>query len=114
MYTPSPAYMILWEFQVKGGQENQFERVYGCEGDWAGFFARGDGYLGTELHRDMRKPGRYVTVDFWTSQSAYEAFRERHTQEFRALDLKCAALTEQESPLGVFAPVGHLAKFKSS
>ena len=108
------SYIILWEFQVKGSQENQFERVYGPQGDWTRFFANGEGYLGTELHRDLRKPGRYVTVDFWTSQAAYEAFRERHAAEYRSLDLKCEALTEQESPLGVFEPVGPLAKFKQA
>lgn len=83
-------YMILWEFQVKPGREKRFEQVYSPEGDWARFFRQGKDYLGTELERDLQKKGRYLTADYWTSQIAYESFREQRLGEYQALDKQCA------------------------
>ena len=66
--------MILWEFEVKEGREEEFERMYGSKGDWARLFATGAGYRGTKLYRDAEKKGRYVTRDEWESKEAYERF----------------------------------------
>jgi heme-degrading monooxygenase HmoA len=95
-------YMILWEFHVKPGREERFEQVYSPEGDWARFFRQGKGYLGTELDRDLQRKGRYLTADYWTSQTAYESFREQRLGEYRALDKRCAELTGRETALGKF------------
>ena len=95
-------YMILWEFHVKPGREERFEQVYSSEGDWARFFTQGKGYLGTELDRDLQRKGRYLTADYWTSQAAYESFREHRLGEYRALDQQCAELTRRETVLGKF------------
>jgi len=94
--------MILWEFHVKPGREERFEQVYSPEGDWARFFTQGKGYLGTELDRDLQRKGRYLTADYWTSQAAYESFREYRLGEYRALDQQCAELTRRETVLGKF------------
>jgi len=96
-------HVILWEFQARGGQEAEFERAYGPEGVWAKFFRSGDGYLGTELWRDQDRPGRYVTVDRWTTSEAYETFRAAHPDEYKAIDARCEMLTEREAHLGSFA-----------
>jgi heme-degrading monooxygenase HmoA len=85
--------MILWEFHVKPGREKRFEQVYSPEGDSARFFTQGKGHQGTELDRDLQRKDRYLTADYWTSQIAYESFREQHLAEFRALDKECAGLT---------------------
>ncbi len=95
-------YMILWDFHVKPGREERFEQVYSPEGDWARFFTQGKGYLGTELDRDLQRKGRYLTADYWTSQTAYESFREHRLGEYRALDQQCAELTRRETVLGKF------------
>ena len=34
-------FVVLWEFEVKPGREERFERVYGADGEWAQLF-RGD------------------------------------------------------------------------
>ena len=94
--------MILWEFHVKPGREERFEQVYSPEGDWARIFRQGKGYLGTELDRDLQRKGRYLTADYWTSQTAYESFREQRLGEYRALDKRCAELTGRETALGKF------------
>lgn len=98
-------YVILWEFLVKPGREAEFEQIYGTSGDWARFFAKSPGYIGTELIRDIRQEGRYVTIDSWLSQADYASFREENPDEYRAIDERCEALTEREAPLGTFVSV---------
>jgi hypothetical protein len=44
----------------------------------------------------------YVTLDFWTSQKAYEAFRKRHLDQYSALDQRCEEMTENEREIGRF------------
>lgn len=95
-------YVIVWEFFVAEKAPAQFESHYGPQGTWAEFFRRGDGYLGTELLSDIGVAGRYVTVDRWTTKDAYEAFRDRHQEEYEALDRRFQALTEREEQLGSF------------
>lgn len=99
-------YAIVWEFQVRSGLKSKFEEVYGPDGEWVRFFRQGDGYLGTELHRDVKSPSRYVTIDNWVSQAAYDLFREAHLVEYQRLDAQCEALTERETHLGSFHRVG--------
>ena len=31
-------FLVLWEFEVKPGNEERFERVYGAGGDWDSLF----------------------------------------------------------------------------
>ncbi len=104
-------YMILWEFHVKPGREKRFERVYSPEGDCARFFTQGKGYLGTELDRDLQRKGRYLTADYWTSQTAYESSREQRLADYRALDKQCAELTRRETALGKFLCRGTPRRF---
>jgi len=66
----------------------------------------GKGYLGTELIRDEEVPLRFVTLDFWKSQAAYELFKKKHRAEYRQIDKKCESLTEGEKPIGYFRRVG--------
>jgi heme-degrading monooxygenase HmoA len=97
---------MLWEYSVKVGAEAEFELVYGPEGDWAQFFAKGEGYIGTVLLRDVGQERRYATIDMWSSQEAYETFRRRWEKEYKAIDARCEELTEQEASHGSFNSVG--------
>ncbi len=95
-------YIILWEFHVRTGREERFEQVYGRDGGWARFFGQGKGYLGTELCRDIKRKGRYLTADYWVSQAAYDTFRRHRLEEYQALDQQCETLTERETSVGTF------------
>lgn len=95
-------YLIIWEFRPRKGAENRFQEAYGPQGIWAKFFARGEGFIGTELNLDLKDPTRYLTLDFWESKQAYDAFREAHPAEYQAIDEQCEALTAEEKPLGTF------------
>ncbi len=99
--------LIVWEFRVKAGLEKQFEQTYGPHGVWAQLFHRGQGYLTTELARDQKDPGRYLTLDFWTSRTAYERFRQQHLAEYQQLDKLSEAMTETELEVGRFERIGN-------
>ena len=98
-------YVIIWEFVAKAGAEQTFEQEYGASGIWVEFFRQGQEYLGTELLRDPGTKARYVTVDRWTSQKAFEDFRASHLEEYQSIDQKCETLTESEILLGTFASI---------
>lgn len=95
-------FVALWEFEVKPGSEERFERVYGPEGTWAKLFQRSRAYKGTRLLRDAARPGVYVTMDLWDSQTAYEAFKKECAQEYQELDRSCEEMTVNETRLGEF------------
>jgi heme-degrading monooxygenase HmoA len=71
---------LVFSYEVHDAAE--FERVYGPDGDWAEFFRRGSGYVGTELLRDVESPGRYLVVDRWESAEAYNAFIAERREEY--------------------------------
>lgn len=98
-------YVIVWRFEARAGREEEFERAYGPGGDWARLFARGEGYLGTDLLRDTAAARRYLAVDRWRGEADYEAFRRQQMAEYAALDRRCEELTEREERVGAFEAV---------
>lgn len=74
--------MIALVFSYEVRHPDDFEGVYGPDGEWAQFFRRGRGYVGTELLRDLEQPGRYLVVDRWESAEAYNAFVAEHGEEY--------------------------------
>lgn len=99
-------HLIAWEFEVPAVNREEFERVYGGAGDWAAFFARAAGYLGTSLLRDVARPGTYVTIDRWRSENDFLAFLECARPAYEALDLRCRGLASGERRLGAFVAPG--------
>jgi heme-degrading monooxygenase HmoA len=99
-------YLIAWEFRPRKGSEADFEQTYGPNGVWTKFFQRCEGFVATELNRDANDPGRYWTLDLWTSKAAYDRFRFEHQAGYQAIDAQCEKLTEQETELGRFERVG--------
>lgn len=102
-------FLVIWQFRVRAGMEAPFQRIYGPQGDWAQLFRTGAGYLRTELNRSLTDPQVFVTLDFWTSQHAYDRFRGESSAGYDAIDARCEALTISELELGRFAPVRRTA-----
>jgi len=98
-------FVVIWEFRVPSGKKDAFERAYGADGPWARLFRQDEAYLGTELIRDLKAEGTYMTLDFWKSQEAYGAFRAMHAGEYQAIDAECESLTESEREVGRFSRV---------
>jgi heme-degrading monooxygenase HmoA len=97
-------HLILWEYRVRAGRQDEFISVYGPDGEWARLFRLAEGYLGTELARSVSDPQVFFTLDRWSSEAAFDAFQSRHSAEYKALDEKCADLTEHEHRLGIMRP----------
>lgn len=83
----------------------EFERVYGPDGEWTVFFRAGAGYIGTELLRDVESAGRYVVIDRWESADVYNAFVAEHRDEYMRRADETAFQYAQELRLGTFENV---------
>lgn len=95
-------FVIAWQFDVLPEKTEEFERQYGPQGVWSNLFVRSDGYIGTRLLRDSAQTQRYVTLDLWTSEAAYQELRDRYKAEYEDLDAALAHLTTAEIRLGSF------------
>jgi heme-degrading monooxygenase HmoA len=95
-------FLVLWEYEVKPGCEERFEKVYGPAGDWAQLFRTGSHYQETRLLRDPLRPNIYLTLDFWTSRKSYEEFLAVHKTEYSAIDSLGEHLTLRERRLGTY------------
>jgi heme-degrading monooxygenase HmoA len=96
-------YHVVWEFLAAPGREAEFERAYGPDGDWARLFSRDPGWLGTDLLHDRGNPRRFLTIDRWTSEQAYQAFTRQHQAEYGQIDERMAPLCAAETRVGVFS-----------
>lgn len=95
-------YTIIWEYHVKPEKKKEFEKLYGVSGEWVKFFETDDDYFESELIKDVHKPDRYVTIDYWIDKKAYEHFRNQHNEKYQELDLKGASYTVKEKQIGEF------------
>ncbi len=95
-------YTYIWEYRIEPQMEAAFLECYRPAGRWAELFSGAEGYQRTDLLQDLDDPTRYVTVDYWDSEEAFQAFNERFGAEFHELDGLCALLTVSESPMGRF------------
>ena len=95
-------FVVVWEFRVRPEAKARFERVYGPSGDWASLFAQSGDYVRTDLVPDAADPLVFRTHDYWISREAYDQFRQQHAAEYKAIDARCEALTENEVEIGRF------------
>jgi hypothetical protein len=79
-------FVILWEFEVKPGSEDRFQRVYGPKGAWVRLFQRDRHFRGTQLRRDPSRALFYFTIDFWDSETAYKKFLTNNRASYQELD----------------------------
>jgi heme-degrading monooxygenase HmoA len=97
--------LIALVFVYDVSEPEEFERLYGPDGEWAQFFRRGRGFVGTELLRDVEQPGRYLVVDRWESRDAYNAFVEQHRDEYMKRVDETVFLYDHELRFGTFENV---------
>ena len=95
-------YVIIWEYQVRAGNSNEFEEIYKSIGVWAKLFQKASGYISTELLRAEARPDKYITIDRWASAESYQAFHVQFKKEYELLDAQCERLTEHEILLGMW------------
>ena len=95
-------YVYIWEYRVSPENVEAFRAAYGPDGLWVRLFTGRPGYLRTELLEDRDDPGRFLTIDYWTSREEFEAYHQAHRPELASLEAECERLTESERRLGEF------------
>ena len=94
--------LIVWQFRPAPGREADFVHAYGTDGPWVALFRKARGYRESVLAQDAFDPGRFLTLDWWDSESSFEAFEREHAPEYAAIDSTCEPLCAEERPLGRF------------
>jgi heme-degrading monooxygenase HmoA len=113
MATPEDVYVRIWEFQAQAGRENEFEKIYGPEGDWVQLFRQSKAFVRTEVYRDLETSGRYVTIDYFSSQAAFQAFLKEFREKYDSLDQLGETVCASEKRIGSFGTVDTVDKVKS-
>jgi heme-degrading monooxygenase HmoA len=94
---------LVFRYEVR--DEKAFERAYGPEGEWAQFFRKGRGYVGTELLHDVEEADRYLVIDRWESIEAYTTFLAEHQDEYMRRSDESRFHYVQELRFGTFQNV---------
>ena len=97
-------YVIVWRFTT--ADPAAFEPHYGPDGTWARLFRRSPDYIRTDL---LRGADSYLILDWWTSRTAYDAFREANATEYAEIDRMCEAVTTEEEKVGEYEAVSGTA-----
>lgn len=98
-------FAYVWQYTIDPARRKEYLAAYGPDGAWVQLFARDSNYLGTALLSDADNGDRYVTIDYWSSREARDAFRKTHAADFSSLDRQCEAYTVAEQFLGDFSIV---------
>jgi hypothetical protein len=93
---------IVWKFQVKSGEQDAFERLYGVDGEWSRANRTTRSFLGTSFLRNQNDPLQYLVTEYWSEMLVYEQQRVKAAEMFEAVEATRAALVQSIEPLGVF------------
>jgi quinol monooxygenase YgiN len=102
MATNEGTYIRIWEFQARPGMENEFERIYGPEGDWVRLFRKSKAFLRTDVYRDVETKGHYVTIDYFSSREGFQGLLKEFREAYDALDRLGETICASESRIGNF------------
>jgi hypothetical protein len=93
---------ILWQFDIKPGNEADFEEFYGASGEWTAVNRHSRSYLGSSFLRDQSRASRYLVIEYWSEMLVYERHKVYRSDEFAKLDARRRELIGSLEPLGVF------------
>ncbi len=102
---PDNQFAYAWRYTIDPDHEQPFLAAYAPDGTWADFFRQDPGYLRTVLLRDVERPDCFVTIDYWQSKNARDAFRKTNASRFEEIDQQCEAYTIDETFIGDFLVV---------
>ena len=93
---------IVWQFEIKKGQETEFERLYGVDGEWTAMNRQTRSYLGSSFLHDQNRSSRYIVVEYWSEMLVYEHHRSSRSAAIAALEERSRMLVDSVEPLGIF------------
>ena len=105
-FMTSKHFAYIWQYKIQPDLRPEFLAAYCPGGEWTRLFARDPEYIETQLLQDAAASDQYLTIDYWKSQRARDAFRKTCASEFNALDEKCEAFTQSEIFIGDFLILG--------
>jgi hypothetical protein len=96
--------VIVREFVVAEGREEDFRKIFGPEGIWFDLLRRSAEYLGTDFRLQAEAEQRFRVTDCWLSHESFEDFRQRYQLEYEKFSRLIASedLVERETLLGSF------------
>ena len=94
---------IVWQFDVRPGQNARFEDLYGANGEWTAVNRRSRSYLGSSFLHDQNLASRYVMIEYWSEMLVYERHQANHHDDIDALTARRGELVATLEPLGIFA-----------
>ena len=100
--SPDSDFQSIWEYEVKDEFRADFIEAYGPNGLWVRLFGQCKGYIKSELKQDVDHPKRFLTIDYWQSQSAFSAMKQAIGDEYSKLDEQCESYTLSENHIGFF------------
>jgi hypothetical protein len=94
--------VIVREFVVAEGREEDFRKIFRPEGIWSDLLRRSAEYVGTDCRLEAER--RYKVMDCWLSHESFEDFRQRYQLEYEKFSRLIASegLVERETLLGSF------------
>jgi heme-degrading monooxygenase HmoA len=93
---------VVWQFEVREGKEDEFERFYGADGAWTAISRRSRSFLGSSFLKDLARPERYVVVEYWSEMVVYERHHADFADEVSELEQQRGILVNLMRPLGLF------------
>jgi hypothetical protein len=96
--------VIVREFVVAEGREEDFRKIFGPEGIWFELLRRSGEFVGTDCRLEAAAERRYRVLDYWLSHESFEDFRRQYQLEYEKFSRLIASdgLVERETLLGSF------------
>lgn len=93
---------VVWQFETFPDRSEDFERLYGADGDWTRLSRRSRSFLGSSFLKDLAAPARYLLVEYWSEMVVYEKHLSDFDDEVKALEEQRERFLLRAEPLGVF------------
>jgi quinol monooxygenase YgiN len=93
---------VVWQFEVKPGQQEEFEKFYGADGEWTALGRRSRSFLGSSFLRDQARGTNYLLIEYWSEMVVYEQHRAYRSDALVKIEEQRDSLVEAMEPLGVF------------
>ena len=94
---------VVWQFQVKAGKQQEFERFFGADGEWSQLARRSRSFLGSSFLRDQSADTSYILIEYWSEMVVYERHRQSAGVDISRLEERRQAYCDTAIPMGVFA-----------
>jgi hypothetical protein len=93
---------VVWQFEIRPGTDEAFERFYGADGDWTKLSRRSRSFLGSSFLKDIAAEHRYLLVEYWGEMVVYEKHMADFGSEVKSLEEQRERFVDRMETIGVF------------